>query len=515
MAKRTIVKKGVYFDSVKLMLVTNELNFIEGVEDASIVMGTELNKESLERMGLLTEEAKSSASTDMIIAINADDEESIELTLSKLDELLNAKQESHGESSYRPRSIDGAVTVQPESNLCIISVPGKYAKNAAAEALSKNLHVMLFSDNVTLEEELELKTMAVEKNLLMMGPDCGTAMINNVPLCFSNKVRNGSIGIVAASGTGAQEVMTLIDSMGGGLTQVIGTGGRDLSETIGGKMMFMALEALNEDANTEVITVVSKPPAPSVKEKMIEFIKLNITKPVVINFLGAKFDKDQEGSIYFESTLEEAARKSVEVAGYKDSGFSRAEAEKKIEELSKKELSLLNENQKYIRGLFSGGTLAYESLFTMEESLDVVHSNLSKTHKVKDVYHMDGHATVDFGEDEFTNGRPHPMIDPTLRHEVFVNMLKAEDTAVIVMDIVLGYGSHVKPHKVFVDTYKKYNERNEKHVSVIINICGTKEDPQNYNEIEKELENAGMIVMNSNFSAVQLAVKIAEGKRGE
>ena len=515
MAKRTEIRKGVYFDSVKLMLVTNELNLVEGVIDASIVMGTELNKESLQRMGLLTEEAESAAVTDMIIAVHAETEEALVTTMNKVDELLNAKEEGKQDQSYRPRSIESAVKIQADSNLCIISVPGRYAKNAAMEALNKNMHVMLFSDNVSLEDELELKTLAVENNLLMMGPDCGTAMINNVPLCFSNKVRRGKIGVVAASGTGAQEVMTLIHSMGGGLTQVIGTGGRDLNEKIGGKMMFLALDALNEDPETEVICIVSKPPAPAVYERMVEYIKEKVSKPVVINFLGAHFTEKVMENIRFTSTLEEAARKSVQVAGYSSQGYSEAEAAEKIAAFAEKEAAKLKAGQKYIRGLFSGGTLAYESLFTMEAHLGTVYSNLSKTHKVEDVHHMVGHATVDFGEDEFTNGKPHPMIDPTLRHEVFTNVLKQEDTAVVLMDIVIGYGSHAEPHKVFVDTYRKHIENGGQPVSVVVNICGTEDDPQGYGRIKRELENAGILVMDSNYQAVMLSVKIAEGKRGE
>lgn len=514
MTKKTIVRKGMYFDSVKLMLVTNELNLAEGVREAAVVMGTDLNKESLERTGLLTEEADKASVTDMIIGIEAESEEAIDSALAKLDELLKGRTEEGAQGEYRPKSLDMAIIMQPDSNMVIISVPGRYAKEVAKDALLNNLNVMMFSDNVTLEDELELKELAVAKDLLMMGPDCGTALVNGVPLCFSNNVREGRIGIVAASGTGAQEVMTLIHKMGGGITQVLGTGGRDLSEAIGGRMMLLALKALNEDPATEVITVISKPPADSVSRKMLEYLKTNVHKPVVINFLGAEFQNSKEENLSFESTLEGAARKSVEAAGYGEVK-SRDEVLRQIEEISEREASMLAPNQRYVRGLYSGGTLAYESLFTLEKSFGTVYSNLSKKNKVKDVYNLVGHSTVDFGEDEFTNGRPHPMIDTTLRHEVFRNVLQDEETGVIVMDIVLGYGSHIAPHKVFVESLRKHNSVSSRHVAVVAGICGTEDDVQDYSTVKAELEEEGVVVMDSNFAAVQLASRIIEKLKGE
>lgn len=514
MTKKTIVRKGIYFDSVKLMLVTNELNLTEGVQEAAVVMGTDLNKESLERTGLLTEDAKLAAVTDMIIGIEAENEEALAQALARLDDLLAGNKEEGEKSEYRPKSLDMALRMQPGSNMVIISTPGRYAKDVAKEALQKNLNVMMFSDNVSLEEELELKELAVKKDLLMMGPDCGTALVNGVPLCFSNNVRTGNIGIVAASGTGAQEVMTLIHKLGGGLTQVLGTGGRDLSETIGGRMMLLALKALNEDEKTEVITVISKPPAKSVSEKMLTYLRENVKKPVVINFLGAEFAAAEEGHLSFESTLEGAARRAVEVAGY-PAAASRDAVEAHIEELAAEEARKLSSKQKYVRGLYSGGTLAYESLFTLEKAFGEVSSNLSKTHKVKDVHHLEGHATVDFGEDEFTNGRPHPMIDPSLRHEVFRKVLEDPSTGVILMDMVLGCGSHLTPHQVFVDSLRKFKAATGRHVSVVVGICGTEEDVQDYSAVKAELEEAGVLVMDSNFAAVTLATKILEKGKGE
>ena len=232
--KKTIVQKGVYYDSVKLMLVTRELKSLDGVEEVAVVMGTDLNKDTLVRTGLMTPEAEAASPTDMIVAGSCNTEETANYIFEHLDEMLNANVSGENKDAYKPKSVETAVKMQPGSNILAISIPGSYAKPVAMEGLRNGLHIMLFSDNVSLEEEKALKTYAQSKDLLVMGPDCGTAIINGVPLCFANTIRKGDIGIVAASGTGAQEVMTLIHKNGGGVTQVIGTGGRDLKEEIGG-----------------------------------------------------------------------------------------------------------------------------------------------------------------------------------------------------------------------------------------------------------------------------------------
>lgn len=511
MAKRVIIQKSVYYDSVKLMLVTNEMSTLDGVLEVAIVMGTDLNKETLERTGLMTPEAKEATPTDMIVAFAAESEDAIDAALKKLDESLNAKSVLNEGETYRPKSLEAALKMRPDSNFCIISVPGKYAKDAAMEALQNNLHVMLFSDNVTLEEELELKQYAVKKELLVMGPDCGTALINNIPLCFSNKVNKGDIGLVAASGTGAQEVMVLISENGAGLTQVIGTGGRDLSIEVNGLMVLQGLTALNNDDATKVIVLISKPPAKSVANKVLSFIKDNVTKPVIINFLGQKSEQKSDGNIYFESTLEDTALKAIELSqGSKQESLMESDL---IDTIAKREGAQLSSEQKYICGLYSGGTLAYECMFMLEEKYGYVESNLSKKNKVSNPQAIQAHSTIDFGEDEYTVGRAHPMIDPTLRHEVFVNALKNKSIAVLVLDMVLGYGANMQPQKVFVDSLRKMKAElsaNNRHVPMIVNMVGSENDPQNYRAIVKDLESVGAIIAPSNQSAVKLAIAILE-----
>lgn len=499
--KKTLVKKGLYYDSVKLMLVTNEISTVEGVNNASVVMGTDLNKDNLAGTGLLTEEAKSAGPSDLIIGIEADNEESITSALKILDQSLNATVEGQSNNEYKPRTLSRGMEMAPKANVCIISIPGEYAAAEAREALEAGLHVMMFSDNVAIKDELELKKLAESKDLLLMGPDCGTALINGAPLCFANKVRKGSIGIVGASGTGSQEVMTLVHKLGGGISQLIGTGGRDLKEEIGGIMTIMGLRALEEDDNTKVITLVSKPPADKVVDKIIKVIKDEIKKPVVLNFLGKQFEQEQDENIYFASNLKDAATISLKVAG----------GEKINKEKNEEKLSEVKKNG-YVKGLYSGGSLAYECFFRLKEAFGDVQSNLSDKQPVKDIHNLNNHVAIDFGEDEFTQGRPHPMIDSTLRSEIFKNQIDDESTAVIVLDFVLGYGANMAPQKAFLEVLEQAKNEKKSIPIIVVDVCGTNEDPQNYEKVISELKKAGVIVKNSNWEAVNYAISVVGGE---
>ena len=504
--KKTIVQKGVYYDSVKLMLVTRELKSLDGVEEVAVVMGTDLNKDTLVRTGLMTPEAEAASPTDMIVAVSCNTEETANYIFEHLDEMLNANVSGENKDAYKPKSVETAVKMQPGSNILAISIPGSYAKPVAMEGLRNGLHIMLFSDNVSLEEEKALKTYAQSKDLLVMGPDCGTAIINGVPLCFANTIRKGDIGIVAASGTGAQEVMTLIHKNGGGVTQVIGTGGRDLKEEIGGITMLQGLKALGEDEATKLIVVVSKPPAKAVADKVISFIRNEIRKPVVINFLGGDYSSQSDEQIRFVSTLEEAALAALERTGVVQPGYTLAEDHT---QLVRQQAEKIRSTGKYVRGLYSGGTLGYEAVLALQDRLGGVNSNLTKEKTVTDCFHMDGNACVDLGDDQYTVGRAHPMIDSTLRAEVFKAELQNPETAVILLDLVLGYGASRTPEKDFVEELAKYRSQHpDEYVAVIVSVCGSKDDPQNYEEIISKLKELDVIIMPSNLRAVHLAADI-------
>lgn len=503
------IQKNTYYDSVTLMIISKEIKKTEGIQQALVGMGTDLNKELATNLGISNPELNEITQNDFFVSILADEKVSIEDIMNQVNELLNKKRSSRSDD-YMPKTLDSAINYQPDSNMVLISLPGKYAAAEVKKALNNNLNVMLFSDNVTIEEENELKELAVSKELLMMGPDCGTAIINNVPLAFANVVRKGHVGVVGASGTGTQEVTVLIDKLGEGVSQVIGTGGRDLRLEIGGKMMLLGLDALINDPQTEVILLVSKPPHPDIAEKILKVVE-KANKPVVVDFIGGDRALIEKYGAYACSSLEDAARKAVALVRNEEpvdfEGFSLPMEE--IYSIVDSEVGKLAPEQKYFRGFFTGGTLADETMKLLGKDVEI-YSNipLSPEFKLENVNISHKNTVIDFGDDEFTVGKPHPMIDPVSRAERLVQDAEDDEMAVVMMDFVLGYGSHKDPvgemlPAIFEAKMKMKNRG--KHLTIIGYICGTDKDPQDFGESKKRLSDAGVIVMPSNAQATRLA----------
>lgn len=511
MISRNVVRRNTYYDSVTLMLLSSRLTSIPGVNNAAVMMGSEMNKTLMKESGLLLEEGHQAGANDMVIAVVAQDEAVFQRVYEEIDIFLKNKDESNKSSEEAPVfDVETAVSMLPGANLAIISVPGQYAKYEALKALRNDLHVFLFSDNVSVEDEIELKDFAIERGLLMMGPDCGTAIINNRAVGFANVVAKGNIGIVAAAGTGLQEVASLVSRQGLGISQALGTGGRDLKDAVGGRMMLQCLQALAIDDSTEVIVLVSKPPSQSVAEKVISKAKV-VGKPVVICFLGQKINIDHDG-IFVAATLEEAAKVAVSLQGKENVCMSEAPD---LESIAERETQKMAPVQRYLRGNFSGGTLCYEALLVCREKLGETYSNapLDPAFKLSDSSKSMNHTCIDLGEDEFTRGRPHPMIEPALRGERILQEGNDPETAVLLLDIVLGYGSHLDPAGVLAPSIREAKETAAKEgrfLSVIASVCGTQEDPQNYKEQIQKLENAGVVVVPSNAQAARLAGLIAQ-----
>lgn len=487
------------------MIISKEVKKIGGVNEALVGMGTELNCDLAKSLGLDIEGFENVTANDFFVAADCDCEEAFNAVIGKVDELLESKSDKESKE-YFPPTLEGALKVDPDLNMAVISVPGRYAADLARDCLEKDINVMMFSDNVTVEDEKSLKEYAVSKGLLMMGPDCGTAIVNHVPLAFANVVRDGNIGMVCASGTGAQEVSTLIDQFGGGISQLLGTGGRDLKKDIGGLMMRQCLDALIEDRKTDVIVLVSKPPYPSVEKDMLEQSK-RAGKPVVVCFIGGDPDAIKGDNLYAAVSLEDAARKAVALANGEKvadfTGFSMGD--EAAEKLAEEERMKFAPGQKYVRGLYTGGTLCDEAMKMLIGDLGHIYSNIplnpedkleeARTSKsVKDTF-------LDFGDDEFTVGRPHPMIDPSLRAERVVQEAEDKEAAVVLVDCVIGYGSHEDPAADLSDAIREAKglaEKDGRHLCVVAEVCGTEKDPQNYSATKKKLEQAGAIVMPSN-----------------
>ncbi len=514
--KKIIVKKESYYDSVFLMLASKEVKKLPDVDEAVAAMGTETNVELLRDIGFESDELREAGPIDFIIAVEAEDEESIENAIEALDEFLSRRSSGTGQEVYRPVNQDSAFKIMPQSNLAVISVPGEYATREARLALNKGLHVMIFSDNIPIEDEIELKKIAVDRGLLMMGPDCGTAIINGKPLCFANSVKQGSIGLVAASGSGLQEVTCCIDKMGAGITQAIGTGGRDLKDPrVGGLMMKMGIEALSEDDATKVIVVISKPPAPELVEEVIAKLK-ETGKPSVICFLGQR-KREQQDNLWFAESLEETARLAVECNGAQpETSELQVIATEEIERIAAGEIERMSPDQKYLRGLYAGGTLADEAMYTFEWQNFEIFSNIqqNKDLLLQDPLKSQAHTIVDLGDDVFTAGRPHPMIEPSIRTERLEAEITDPQVAVLLMDVVLGYGSHEDPVGQMTDVLSKTRELDQqmgRHTSIVASITGTDQDFQNIEEQKKMLQSHNCIVMPSNYQASLLAASIIKG----
>lgn len=502
MTVTAVIKKNTYFDSVSLMSISTKANQVDGVDQAFVAMGTEMNKGVLDNLGLLTPELAGAGNGDLMIVVVSDAGADVDAALVRIEELLVRKAPAGGEPTVAYRTIASAAEANEGANLAIIAVNGAYAAREARKALENDLHVLLFSDNVPVEDEIALKNLAHDKGLLMMGPDCGTAIINNTGLCFANAVRPGSIGIVAASGTGSQEVSVRIHALGGGVSQLIGTGGRDLSAEVGGIMMIDGIRALAADAGTDAIVLVSKPPAPEVEKKVLAEIA-NAGKPVVVYFIGGSEEAVTAAGGHFAATSQDAALQAVRLTSDPGASVPALDAAH-IEAVRAK----LKPEQRYVRGIFCGGTLCDESMYALLNTGEEVWSNIQKNRAF--ILHASdesrGHMFLDFGDDEFTNGRPHPMIDPSLRLERLVREAGDPSVAVIVLDFVLGFGAHEDPVGVTLPAIAEARARaaaDGRHVEIVGYVLGTDLDTPALAAQVAALEAAGVTVTRSSTETGQ------------
>lgn len=517
MEVKTLIKKSEYHDSVTLMLVAKELTNQPGVKDAAVLMGTEANKAMLKQAGMLTTESNSASPNDLVIAVFG-----VVLPdgiLALAETLLSKKPAAGSSIQNEPGSIRGALKAIPDINFAIISTAGRYATRETWAALRNGLHVLLFSDNVSLEDEKALKEYAVSQGLLVMGPGAGTAIINGVGLGFANAMPKGKVGIVSAAGTGLQEVSTLLAKRGVGISQAIGTGGRDLHREIGGLMFLAATDALAEDPGTEKIILVSKPPDTETARKII--LRAQETKKeVIICFLGMDTTEKTKEHVHLVRTLEEAAYLGSLLDDKKHQVYSEFlnTQSQQNQQIANEIRKGLNPGQKYLRGLFSGGTLCYEAQVIWKQEFGrFIHSNapLDKTTQLKDSTRSVEHSIIDLGEEEFTVGRLHPMIDNDLRTRRLLQEVDDPEVAVILMDMVIGYGSHPDPASELAQAFIKAQsklEKVERKVAFIASVTGTEQDPQRLSRTENILKDAGVIVCPSNAAAARLAAMVVGAK---
>lgn len=501
--KKAIVKRNRYVDSVTLMSVGDGARKIAAVDGAEAMMGTQANRESLESFGY--EIPASAGANDLILAASGE-AEAVEAALRRMEEILNQGRKSEKVfSSLDDEGLSGYRLVQ-------ISLPGEYAGEQAKKALEKGYDVFMFSDNVSLEEEYALKKYASERGLLCMGPDCGVAQIGGVALGAGSILKAGRLGVVGASGSGAQEAACIVEGLGEGISQLIGTGGRDLMPEIGGIVMKQGMKILDDDPKTEAILLVSKLADKKVMESVLDEAD-RLKKPVVAVFLGGDESLFAGRKTLGAYSLEEAALKAVGLLGGRvpDFGFS----EEELGKIAERELALYGKEQKYLRGLYCGGTFAEEGLIYYRQHCKEISffSNLGTKYaeKLADKERSVGNTVLDLGAEDFTADAPHPVFEPKLRVARLKKELADKETAVVTLDFITGPGVHEDPVGSFIEEIKRAGRESDRHITLIANVCGSAQDPQNVAQIKQKLLEAGVIVTESNIQTAKLAARIMNG----
>ena len=500
---KVFVYKNQYQDSVRLMSISREAAKLDGVSKVLALLGTVSNKDVIARLGLKDPAVDAATASDLMICIEAKDDAAVKAALDNVQAHLKTKAGGSKAEELKPATIEEAADRLEDANFCMISLPGPMAKLDVLSAINRGLNVMLFSDNITIEDEIELKKKAIEKGLLMMGPDCGTAIIAGVPLALANVVRRGDIGIVAASGTGIQEVTCLIDRFGGGITHALGCGGRDLRKQVGGLEMRFGIKKLAATPGNKTLLLLSKPGDPAVLNAVLDEARATGLRTVTC-LIGGKPDELNTEGIIFTRTLEEAAFAAL----------GKPVPELVFPKALDDRIAKLDSQRKYMRGLFSGGTLCYESLVILDDKFDI-ESNvpLRKELCLEAPTKGKKHCCVDLGEDEFTRGIPHPIIDTGLRGQRLEEDMRDPTCRVIMMDIVLGFGADPDPASKFAAIINRVRKDLPDGGPIIVcSVCGTDADPQSCAQQEKTLEDAGCFVFPTNAQAAKAVARIVLGK---
>lgn len=495
------IKKGSFQDSVSLMIISRKLSERPEVDQVSVMMGTPANKSMLDSTGFWHDDFADATPNDICVAVRTENQQPgiVDLIREQLEKELSAIANASGSSHQliKARRFESACQKLPEANLLLVSVAGEYAASVAKEGLLANKNVMMFSDNVPLEQEVELKTMARDRGLIVMGPDCGTAMIAGSPLAFANVLPEGGIGVIGASGTGIQEITSQIALYQQGISHAIGLGGRDLSADVGGISALSALEILAADDSTQVIAFVSKPPSPQVRTRIIAAMQ-KVGKPVVALFLGSKPEQRREGNVWLANSLSDAAQLSVLLMRVAQQRLIQPEVA-----------------GKGIYGLYAGGTLAAEAAMLLSAGLGVP---VSQSHDQGVMLEAGDHRIVDLGDDSYTLGRPHPMIDPTTRSIEIEKLATMPAVGVLLLDVVLGYGACADPATAVVEAIEYVRARRTEPLAVIATLTGTDADPQGRGGQIDILRSAGVAVVETLEEAVLLAVSLThyqEPRRSE
>ena len=503
MASGCLVRKHQYYDSVFLMGVNKRLSQMPGVQQSAALMGTENNKRLLADMGIHGDPIDKATPGDLIVAVIADSEQAVESALGNLDSALQAM--DGGPRTSTLHRLEDALHVRPSANLAVFTVPGEYASKEARKALEAGLNVFIFSSNVPLAQEIELKQLGAARHLLVMGPDCGTSVVGGVGIGFANAVRPGRIGAVGPAGTGLQEFTTQVHHAGQGISHALGTGSRDLSDSVGGLTTFAALEALERDPRTELVTIIAKPPGPKTLSRLNERLA-SYSKPTVACLLGIPAAADASPHRQSSArTIDDAVRMAVALLGGRE-----PKAEKTLSGEERQQAAEARRGwspqQKFVRGVFAGGTFCYQAQQILQDHGVQVRSNtpLNPALGLADSNSSLGHTLVDMGAETYTLGRPHPMIDATMRKQRILAEGRDPEMAVLLVDFILGANASQDPvgdlMDPIADAQRSLKARGGR-LTVVASICGTEGDPQDLSLQRRLLEDAGVFVFDTGARA--------------
>lgn len=505
------VYKNKYIDSLETLYTTSVVTDIEGVDTAYVAMATQANKGIMKELELYDDEIKAAKDSDLVIAIRAESQEVYEKAIQAINRSSSAgPAEDDAEIAYA--SIASSAEDHPEANICSIAVPGEYALEEVRKAMNAGLHCIVFSNNVPLEDERKMKELALEKGLLCMGPDCGVANINGIAFVLASINNRGPFGICGASGCGIQHVGAMLHEAGSGISQAIGTGGNDLKEPVGGISMLMGIDALENDPETKYIIVISRKPADDILRKLLGRIE-KCDKPVVAFFMGTEKEEVEKTGAIWAANLDDCGQKALELIGI---DFKLA-SDEDITEIAKKAIIGMNSEQKYVRGAFNGGTYCDEAMRAMQDKIGGIYSNCPVTQELmlKDSHLSVKNTVIDYGEEEFTLGRPHPIIDPTVRKPAILREANDPETAVILLDFILTPPGHMDPAGFVIDDIKeaqKIAESRGGKIAFVASVLGTNADFQDVKKQEEKLRSVGVLVCETNYRAGLLAGEIIKLK---
>lgn len=500
------IEKGKYIDSLETLYASSVLMDQEGITAGFVGVGTAPFKDTVISSGLNSPDLDSATGNDLVIIADCSNKAAFDTAVAAVLASFEVEASVQAEESFV--STKAAVQKHPEINLCSVSVPGEYAYGEVKKALNAGLHCVVFSNNVPLEQERGMKLLAREKGLLCMGPDCGVANINGAALVLSSINNRGPFGIVGASGTGIQHVAAILHEAGSGVSQTIGTGGNDCKDAVGGIMMLMGIDAMEADPETRYLALISRKPGDTVLPKLLERIK-TCKKPVVALFMGCDRAQVEASGAIYASSLDDCAIQCLKLIG---THYPLA-TEDELVTLAAEEVKKYAPEQKYLRGLYTGGTYMDEAANAMIPRIGTIWSNcpIQPEWKLEDSYVSRENACVDYGEEEFTLGRPHPAIDPSIRKPAILREAMDPEVAVILLDFILTPPGHMDPTGFVIDDIKMAQQMAEsegRHITFIASVLGTTADFQDKNKQERQLRDAGVIVCQTNYRAAVLASEI-------